>query len=114
MLNLPYLAGDTLATLLDDPELAESIRKTAIELATVGLGKFHRQGFTHADAMAENVLIDLEAGVACWFDFETIHDASRPLAWRRADDLRALRSFGAEALGTRCFDHVMRDKVGAA
>ena len=40
--------------------------------------------------MAENVLIDLEAGAAHWFDFETIHDSSRPLAWRRADDVRAL------------------------
>ena len=40
--------------------------------------------------MAENVLVDLEAGVARWFDFETIHEANRPLAWRRADDLRAL------------------------
>jgi hypothetical protein len=40
--------------------------------------------------MAENVLIDLEAGVAHWFDFETIHDPSRPMAWRYADDVRAL------------------------
>ena len=40
--------------------------------------------------MAENVLVDLEAGAAQWFDFETIHDSSRPMAWRRADDVRAL------------------------
>ena len=40
--------------------------------------------------MAENVLVDLEAGVTHWFDFETIHDSSRPMAWRRADDVRAL------------------------
>jgi hypothetical protein len=40
--------------------------------------------------MAENVLVDLSAGVACWFDFETIHDSQRPMAWRRADDVRAL------------------------
>ena len=26
-----------------------------------------------------------EAGVAHWFDFETLHDKRRPLAWRRAD-----------------------------
>jgi serine/threonine protein kinase len=90
VLVLPYLAGHTLATLLEDPEVGESIRKRAIELATVGLAEFHRQGLTHADAMAENVLVDLEAGVAYWFDFETVHDASRPLAWRRADDVRAL------------------------
>jgi len=90
VLVLPYLAGHTLAALLEGPELAEPARKRAMELATVGLAEFHRQGFTHADAMAENVLVDLDAGVACWFDFETIHDVRRPLAWRRADDVRAL------------------------
>jgi hypothetical protein len=40
--------------------------------------------------MAENVMVDLDAGVARWFDFETIHDAGRPLTCRRADDVRAL------------------------
>ena len=40
--------------------------------------------------MAENVLVDLQAGVAHWLDFETMHDARRPSAWRRADDVRAL------------------------
>ncbi len=89
-LVLPCLAGETLATLLEDPELEESVRKRAIERAVVALAEFHHLGFTHGDAMAENVLVDLEAGVAHWFDFETMHDASRPLAWRRADDVRAL------------------------
>jgi hypothetical protein len=89
-LVLPCLAGKTLATLLDDPELEESVRKRAIELAVVALTGFHHLGFTHGDAMAENVLVDLEAGVAHWLDFETIHDSSRPVAWRRADDVRAL------------------------
>jgi hypothetical protein len=89
-LVLPCLAGETLASLLEDPALEESVRKTAIERAVVALVEFHHLGFTHGDAMAENVLIDLEAGVAHWFDFETIHDSSRPIAWRRADDVRAL------------------------
>jgi hypothetical protein len=40
--------------------------------------------------MAENVLIDRPAGVARWFDFETIHDDCRPITWRQADDVRAL------------------------
>jgi len=42
--------------------------------------------------MAENVLVDPgpHPYVARWFDFETIHDSNRPLAWRRADDVRAL------------------------
>jgi serine/threonine protein kinase len=89
-LVMPYLPGETLATLLEDPELERSVRKKAIELAVVALAEFHHLGFTHGDAMAENVMVDLEAGVAHWFDFETIHDSSCPLTWRRADDVRAL------------------------
>ena len=89
-LVLPCLAGETLATLLEDPGLEESVRKRVIERAVVALAEFHRLGFTHGDAMAENVVVDLEAGVAHWVDFETIHESSRPLAWRRADDVRAL------------------------
>jgi hypothetical protein len=84
-LVLPCLAGKTLAALLEEPA-----RKRAIELAVLALAGLHRLGFTHGDAMAENVLIDLEAGVAHWLDFETVHDARRPIAWRRADDVRAL------------------------
>jgi tRNA A-37 threonylcarbamoyl transferase component Bud32 len=89
-LVLPCLPGETLATLLENPALEESVRRRAIERAVVALAEFHQLGFTHGDAMAENVMVDLEAGVAHWFDFETVHDSSRPLAWRRADDLRAL------------------------
>src|SRR5262245_18953824 len=89
-LVLPLLAGHTLAALLEDPELEDSIRQTDIKAAAIALSDFHGRGLTHADAMAENVLVDLEAGVAHWFDFQTIHEASRSMAWRRADDLRAL------------------------
>jgi tRNA A-37 threonylcarbamoyl transferase component Bud32 len=90
VLVLPLLAGHTLATLLEDPGLEAAVRKRAIGRAVVALAEFHRLGFTHGDAMAENVLLDLEAGVAHWFDFETLHDSSRPIVWRRADDVRAL------------------------
>ena len=89
-LVLPRLPGTTLAALLEDPALGAHARAKALDLTTVALVNLHARGFTHGDAMAENVLVDLEAGVARWFDFETVHDASRPLAWRRADDLRAL------------------------
>lgn len=89
-LVLPCLAGETLAALLEDPEREEPVRKRAIERAVVALAELHRLGFTHGDAMAENVLIDLEAGVARWFDFETVHESTRSMAWRRADDVRAL------------------------
>jgi hypothetical protein len=89
-LVLPFIAGRTLATVLEDPDLDESTRAKAIEAAALALAEFHRLGFTHADAMAENVLID--SSVAHWFDFETVHDSSRPMTWRRADDVRALLS----------------------
>lgn len=89
-LVLPLLAGHTLASLLEGPEVEESVRTKAIELAVVALAGFHQLGFTHGDAMAENVLVDLEAGVAHWLDFETLHDSNRPIVWRRADDVRAL------------------------
>lgn len=89
-LALPYISGNTLANVLEDPALEESVRWRAIERAVIALADFHRLGYTHADAMAENVLIDLESGRARWFDFETIHDSNRSEAWRRADDVRAL------------------------
>lgn len=89
-LVLPCLAGLTLATLLEDARLDESARTRAIELAVAALAELHRRGFTHGDAMADNVMVDLDRGVARWFDFETVHDPRRSMVWRRADDLRAL------------------------
>ena len=89
-LVLPYLPGITLARLLDRPALGAPDRARAIDLAVTALSELHARGFTHGDAMAENVMVDLEAGFGRWFDFETLHDADRPLAWRRADDVRAL------------------------
>lgn len=86
---LPYLTGKTLASWLENPHLEEVSRKNAIERAVTALVEFHRLGFTHGDAMAENVLVDLELGVVHWFDFETVHDPSRSMDWRRADDVRA-------------------------
>lgn len=95
-LVLPFLAGETLARLLEAPELEESLRKRAIERAVAALAELHHLGLTHGDATAGNVLVDPERiegsgrRAACWIDFETVHDARRPLAWRRADDVRAL------------------------
>jgi tRNA A-37 threonylcarbamoyl transferase component Bud32 len=76
--------------LLEDPRIGESARKNIVKRAVVALSEFHRLGFTHGDAMAENVMIDVETGAARWFDFETVHESDRPIAWRRADDVRAL------------------------
>src|SRR4026207_2275995 len=73
VLVLPLLPGRTLATWLEDPALEESLRKTAIERAVVALAEFHHLGFTHADAMAENVLVDLDAGAPARAEFATPH-----------------------------------------
>ena len=90
VLILPVLPGETLASLLENPEVDASVRNRAIELAVTALADFHAMGFTHGDAMAGTVMIDLQAGVAHWFDFETMHDPNRTMTWRRADDVRAL------------------------
>jgi hypothetical protein len=90
VLMLPQLTGRTLASLLDDRAVSDGDREKAITLAVRALHAFHTLGYTHADAMAENVLVDLPSGAAHWFDFETVHDPNRPMTWRRADDLRAL------------------------
>jgi hypothetical protein len=89
-LVLPWLGEETLAAMLADSTLEDSVRRTAIELAVVALAELHRLELTHGDAMAENVIVDVDAGVAHWLDFETVHESSRPMAWRRADDVRAL------------------------
>jgi hypothetical protein len=90
VLVLPRLPGQTLAAILENPQFDDQVRTKAIEQAAVALAALHRLGLTHGDAMAENVLVDLDAGVAHWFDFETVHDSRRPGVWRRADDVRAL------------------------
>ena len=90
ILVLPHLSGASLASLLESRRIDALVRRRAIERAVAALADFHSRGFTHGDAMAENVLVDVDAGVAHWLDFETVHGPSRPLTWRRADDLRAL------------------------
>jgi hypothetical protein len=90
-LVLPRLSGETLAVLLEDREMETSRRMRAIELAAVALAAFHRLGWTHGDAMAENVMVDLDAGVAHWFDFETLQlDQCRAASPTMAET----RSFG--------------------
>ena len=114
-LLLARLRGETLAALLSRLERQDSDRASAMRLAAVALARLHHLGFTHADAMADNVMIDLESGSAHWFDFETVHDPSRSIAWRRADDVRALvfscvaRTAPAKRAGTI---HLILDTYG--
>jgi hypothetical protein len=107
-LVLPHLGGETLANILEDPQLEESARKRAIELSVFALAAFHAKGFTHGDAMAENVMVDLQAGVAHLFDFETIHDSNRSMVWRRADDVRAMVATCLLRTATRDFAETIR------
>ena len=105
-LSLPCFPGITLADLLEDPDRDASARQQAIVLGAAALAQLHARGSTHGDAMAENVLVDLDSGRSHWFDFETVHDSSRSTAWRRSDDVRAflatslLRTFPDEVAGT--------------
>ena len=110
---LPRLPGVTLAELLDDPAFDEPARVKAIERAVAALAAFHRRGFTHGDAMAENVMIDLDAGIARWFDFETIHETSRAIVWRRADDLRALLTTCLQRTAAAKIDDTLQHIVAA-
>ena len=107
-LLLPVLGQRTLAALLEDPRVGETERFRAIELATQALAQFHHRGFTHGDAMAENVLVDVEGGLARWFDFETVHDARRSGAWCRADDVRALLATSLHRTALPRYERVIR------
>src|SRR5687768_6316534 len=64
VLVLPYLIGSTLAEVLEDPSITRAVRQRAIELSVRALVDFHQRGHTHGDAMAENVMVDLDTGVA--------------------------------------------------
>jgi hypothetical protein len=92
VLILPRLPGVPLAQLLSERGVDSHSRSRALALATAALGAMHRTGTTHADAMASNVMIDLDSNSAQWFDFENVHEDGRSPLWCRADDVRALLS----------------------
>jgi hypothetical protein len=89
-IELPRLPGRSLAVILEDSSVDQVVKRRAVALAVDSLASLHRAGHTHGDAMAENVLVELDGGAARWIDFETVHDERRPIEWRRADDVRAL------------------------
>ncbi len=99
-LVMPARPGQQLATFLDDPDHDQQTKFQALACVVGALWELHQlvviercgvyRLFSHADAIVANVTYDLATDTAWWFDFETIHPADRPLAWRRADDLRAL------------------------
>ena len=91
-LVLPCLPGETLAAVLENPATngvgaKDSNRTRGRRARRVPSPRIHarrRHGRERADRSVEG------DGGARWFDFETMHDPSRPIAWRRADDVRAL------------------------
>jgi hypothetical protein len=113
-LLLPRIAGERLAAILSSPVLDLSHKDRAIRLATAALVQAHQhcvlwpdgvsRPFSHGDATARNVLCDVASGRATWIDFETLHDPSRTVAWRQADDLRALIWSAAETTDADAYD----------
>ncbi len=89
-LELPKLPGVPLAELLRDPAVSRTHRERALRLSARALRRLHDLGYTHADAMASNVLVDMSRDEARWFDFETVHSTNESPVARRADDVRAL------------------------
>ena len=102
VLVVPRIEGRTLSSLLADEEVADDNRMRALALAVASLAYLHQRGFTHGDAMADNVMVSLAAGIARWFDFENMHDSKRSKTWRQADDLRAL----VDTVMVRCPVHL--------
>ncbi len=113
-LLLPRIPGETLAAILSAPTQELSRKIQAVRLAAAALIETHRHNvpwpdgisrpFSHGDATARNVLCDVTGGRATWIDFETLHDPCRTVAWRQADDLRALVWSAAESIGSDAFE----------
>lgn len=108
--------GEQLATFLDNPNYDQQAKFQSLVRAIEALWNLHqrilgeRSGeyrlFSHADAIVDNVTYDQTTDTAWWFDFETTHRADCPLAWRRADDLRALAYSAAAHLPVLAIAHL--------
>jgi hypothetical protein len=122
-LLVPTLSGSPLAELLSTPSLGPEDKLRALKLAVTALREAHQeriqtaqcpdQPFTHGDATCSNVLVALETAQAAWIDFETRHDGTSGLTFRRADDLRALLMSALEWLGPEAFPAVWQLTVRA-
>ena len=92
--------GVSLQQLLADDALALEQKFAAFDWSIATLRTLHacsadwgdgmHQSISHGDATSANVIVDLDAGAACWIDFETRHLPGIPELERHADDLRAL------------------------
>jgi hypothetical protein len=117
-LLLPELPGRPLACILGSQDHSAQAKLRALDLAIGALRALHQRqiawpdgrerSFSHGDATVKNVLVDLDAGTACWIDFETLHDPEAPSPWRQADDLRALLYSAAGHLQRTAFYEACR------
>ncbi len=115
-LLLPQIEGEELAAILSSPAKDLPHKDRALRLAAAALVRSHQRrvlwpdgvcrSFSHGDATARNVICQVASGVATWIDFETLHDPRRSVAWRQADDLRALTWSAAEMTGADSYEAV--------
>lgn len=112
------VVGRSLRDLLRDSSLADKQKLDAIVLSLVALHQLHqheadwedglRQSISHGDATADNVIVDLDTGTACWIDFDTRHSHRLSELDRRADDLRCLIYSAAIEMPQSCWSDMAR------
>ncbi len=98
-LELPIIEGLSLEEVLRS-DVSLQIKLQAISQAAEGLRNLHRRRITacgvsdwplsHGDATCRNVIVNHDAHVATWIDFDTRHRARLIAVTRHADDLRTL------------------------
>ena len=98
-LELPIIEGVSLEEVLRS-DVSLQIKLQAISWAAESLRNLHRRRITacgvsdwslsHGDATCRNVIVDHDANVATWIDFDTRHRVHLIAVTRQADDLRTL------------------------
>ena len=99
-LSCRRIPGQSLAQILAHHHVGHEQKSAALRWSLLALNELHRhvadwgdgivQSISHGDATANNVIVNLDNGTACWIDFDTRHHPSLTEADRRTDDLRAL------------------------
>lgn len=117
------VSGISLRQVLADSDSSPQQKFNAIRWALASLRLLHqnvadwghgiRQSISHGDATANNVIVDLNKGAACWIDFDTRHQPNVSEADRRTDDLRSLIYSAAVSLPSSCFPELADILVAA-
>lgn len=98
-LELPFIEGVSLEDVLRS-DASLQIKLQSISRAAKALRNLHRRRITacgvsdwplsHGDATCRNVIVNDEANVTTWIDFDTRHRVHLIAVCRQADDLRTL------------------------